>query len=493
MDESNERTALLSNPDPPLTLLPPTEPPAIARTHFIDNLRATLIVLLIAHHATLEVFQLHTVIPRLQIIILSLFTATNISCLWTTFFVVSGYSSASALQQYSASRPDIASPSSQGDEETDDLVAHQHSAQRIQGQSQLQRHPDLKYLLRYSLRTLLPAILYDAIGHLILFIFLSMSWERIFGSFKAQWAFMRLSGPVAYVYLLSILVYGHIGLRAARRWWLERARRGVRPPDPESTPEPLVDDANNTDDTRNAEPSPLLPSTSPKYIIPIVIVSMVILTTYTYFSCIYESLIPRFWLYVFVIIQYDFISPDAPVSYILGYILGVYIPVILARIPGHPRRSLLTRIPSLTWVLLIITLIISWASMGAAQHLSPSLYEHIRIRRYFEGHHIFVKGGFNGHTLFFVLWHTFNTFSIPFLTIFAFSSSEFTQKKWDLGFKYLGDSLVRRTAIIPYIHMIPIIVALHLFKPIVLNCITVIVLGVFGSWIFTLPAVILNL
>ncbi|CAA7265645.1 unnamed protein product [Cyclocybe aegerita] len=68
------------------------------RIHYLDNLRTFLTVLLIVHHsATVKVSLPSYPIER---IILKVFTTTNKAFLWSTFYLVSGFSSSLSLTTY---------------------------------------------------------------------------------------------------------------------------------------------------------------------------------------------------------------------------------------------------------------------------------------------------------------------------------------------------------------------------------------------------------
>ncbi|KAJ3502094.1 hypothetical protein NLJ89_g9042 [Agrocybe chaxingu] len=68
------------------------------RIHYLDNLRTFLVLLVVVHHsATVKVALPSHPIER---VILNVFTATNKAFLWSTFYLVSGFSSSLSLTTY---------------------------------------------------------------------------------------------------------------------------------------------------------------------------------------------------------------------------------------------------------------------------------------------------------------------------------------------------------------------------------------------------------
>lgn len=141
------------------------------RIHYVDNLRASLTVLLIFHHAAVEC--------TLSNLPMHIFININKAALWGLFFFVSGYSSTLAL-----------------------------------GSS-----TDLQFLVSRMVKIGLPAWVYAVIGHRLLFIVLTVLWSDVFGNTVPGWVYSLLSGPVVYVFYLLLMDCAHLGTRWWKREW----------------------------------------------------------------------------------------------------------------------------------------------------------------------------------------------------------------------------------------------------------------------------------
>jgi len=141
-------------------LLPFSTP---TRKHFLDNLRTTLTVLLVVHHALIETSQ--SINKASNSSVLALLVTSNKAFLWSTFFFISGHATSLSLAF---------------------------------------RTSNLRVFTRKAIKVTTPAIIYAVVGQLALLYFLSMHWDYIFGKFHDMFAYTRLSGPVAYVLLLFI-------------------------------------------------------------------------------------------------------------------------------------------------------------------------------------------------------------------------------------------------------------------------------------------------
>jgi len=144
----------MSPTSPLLALLPAT------RKDFLDNLRCTLTILLVTHHAILE-----TAIASSDSVAVAVFVMLMKTFLWSTFFFVSGYSTAL---------------------------------------SQATRTSTFTTFLKKGVKVNLPALLYAAVGQWALFILLSRNWPYIFGSDGTTGAYTKLSGPIPYIILLFL-------------------------------------------------------------------------------------------------------------------------------------------------------------------------------------------------------------------------------------------------------------------------------------------------
>lgn len=131
-----------------------------SRKDFLDNLRCTLTILLVTHHAIIE-----TAIAGSRSIPVAIVVTLVKTFLWSTFFFVSGYSTAL---------------------------------------SQGTRSSTFTSFLKKGVKVNLPALLYAAVGQWALFTLLSRNWPYIFGSDDNPTAYARFSGPVPYVILLFL-------------------------------------------------------------------------------------------------------------------------------------------------------------------------------------------------------------------------------------------------------------------------------------------------
>ncbi|KAF9525790.1 hypothetical protein CPB83DRAFT_858891 [Crepidotus variabilis] len=474
--ENNEQTPILQD------LLSSSNEHRNKRIHFLDNLRITLFLLLVAHHAAQEAVRVRGDIGRLQLVLLSLFSAMNKSCLWSTFFLVSGCSTAIALgDHFECTEPADSRSAACNQTSVDEDNTH---SPLVRSKTVKQVHPDGSYCYHFTRHTLFPALRYIIFLQPLL-CFCLRPWNNIFESDRDP---SRLSGPVLYILFLSSTVYTHLIVRFIKKRW--SLKTGLSPPV-------------STNFSREHEDN------FPKQFVACGVVVTTLLIIYTFCSCtthlpVLDALEP-----LLIFVQYDTITPDAPLSYIFAYTLGVYLPSIVPVLTVnsyHLPRLILTK-PSYPWLCLAAGLTVSWASMAIAQDLSPPLFEHIRIvQRY--GRQLFPSGGFNAHTVFFVIWHTFNTLFIPFFTFLAFAKSSFMQQPLPSR-RFLGEGFEKRMAIIPYVHMITVLIAVHCFKglnPIMLTCALTWIVGLLlalpmvlcwpgvgyicRNWLFAMPAMI---
>ena len=144
----------MSSTTPLLFLNPPT------RKDYLDNLRCTLTILLVLHHATFE-----TAVTTEYSTAVAMFITMQKTFLWSLFFFVSGYS---------------------------------------MSLSQVSRATTLGNYVKKGVKVTLPALAYAVIGQWTLFTLLSTGWPDIFGKQNNTQAYARFSGPVPYVLLLLL-------------------------------------------------------------------------------------------------------------------------------------------------------------------------------------------------------------------------------------------------------------------------------------------------
>lgn len=140
----------MSSSTPLLPLLPRS------RKDFLDNLRCTLTILLVSHHAIIE-----TALSSGDSVPIAVVVTLVNTFLWSTFFFVSGY--ATSLSQ----------------------------GTRVS-------------LLKKGVKVNLPALFHAVVGQWALFALLSKNWPYIFGNNDKTKAYARFSGPVPYIALLFL-------------------------------------------------------------------------------------------------------------------------------------------------------------------------------------------------------------------------------------------------------------------------------------------------
>ncbi|KDR70720.1 hypothetical protein GALMADRAFT_254753 [Galerina marginata CBS 339.88] len=406
----NETTPLLGPtqvPESSSLPVPATAVPTPHRVHFLDNLRATLTILLILHHSALETVYKRNYsdqYTKSQLLPFSLFTAINKSYLWSLFFFTSGYSTSLSL---------------------------------------LSKSSDRHFLKSRTLKIGLPALVYAYGGHLILFLYLAFGWEDIFGSYKAGWAFIRLSGPIDYVAILLVLDYIHLCVRWTRRRWPERFA--------------IIS---------NSRIFNLLRPTSRLRFYTLVTSFMTILVVFTFLSCIGIHLPPNVIFFAF---PYDHPGVDVPLSGVIAYLTGVHFSSI---------RRYLTIKPSLAYATLFLSTFVAYLSMAVVQSISPPLWRFIELPTLFSSIYFFIDGGFNPHTIFFTFWNALVFLTIPISLISIFAQAPWATRDW--GF------WTRHTYTQTYINMIFILIAIHRFQSIhnlFIRTVLVGIFGVIGSWL----------
>jgi len=179
-------------------------------------------------------------------------------------------------------------------------------------------------------------------------------------------------------------------------------------------------------------------------------------------------------LIIYYASPYDQSGPAFPISFVIAYLAGLD----FLRL----KRHLTIRLPNAT-LLLVASTLVGFLSMGIAQHLSPPLWNYIKPEQ-LESKIFLNEGGFNLHTIFYVIWSTFVFFTIPVSVISIFAQAPWTRRKW--GF------WARHTYLQTYINMIPILIAIYYLKganSLLMKYICVSILGLVGSWAFVLVPV----
>ncbi|KAJ3492064.1 hypothetical protein NLJ89_g11277 [Agrocybe chaxingu] len=148
------------------------------RVHYLDNLRTVLLVLLVLHHAAVTILATSTLdYNPIERNVLCIFTTTNKAFLWSTFYLVSGYSSALALSR---------------------------------GNGNLQ-----KFVKRRSLPLAIHALVWGSAGRIgVSWALTAMQEKGGKGVFGAREVLeVMLVGPASYIGFLVLLDFVYVGLR----------------------------------------------------------------------------------------------------------------------------------------------------------------------------------------------------------------------------------------------------------------------------------------
>ncbi|KDR78025.1 hypothetical protein GALMADRAFT_1297911 [Galerina marginata CBS 339.88] len=301
---------------------------------------------------------------------------------------------------------------------------------------------DSKFLVSRSIKVGLPACLWIIIGRSLLYRFLgALGMGRIFDIDHAYNAQTRMAGPVGFVIGLLILDYTYITWR-----WCARSY-------PSLAPSKLLSKI----------------ASSRRFFFSMVVLSCGVVITFTFFSCLGVRFYPSRFYHNFV---YDIREyPSTPAPFVIAYIAGVGFTSI--------QQYLLFSLPKSVAVLAGSELV-AYLSLYLAQLFMPVLWRSIQFRDRFIGPIYFADPGFNGHTIFYVLWSAFVLYALAVSVISVFAQSPLTNKNWGMW--------TRKTYIQTYIHMVPIVLAIYVLPStgilgeVILKSVLVGIIGVLGSW-----------
>jgi hypothetical protein len=297
----------------------------------------------------------------------------------------------------------------------------------------------------------LPALLWVLIGRTLLYYFLGLiGLGRVFdvsNEYKAQ---TRMVGPVGFV--IALLIFDTI--------FLALHRIGQH--------HPLL---------HIFRPLKNMTSTGRRFFLTASL-SWIITLVFAYFSCLgVRFYVGRFYRsFVYDIREF----PNSPAPFVVAYIAGVSFPFIKQYLVFCLRKSVIA---------LVTSEILAYLSLGIAQHVMPSLWKSIRFRDRFSGPVYFFLPGFNPHTIFYIFWTTLVFYSLSISVISVFAQSPLTKKDWGVWTRHTYPQI--------YIHMVPIVLAIHILPTwevmggILAKSVLVGIIGVACSWVIVLLSTIL--
>ncbi|EAU81647.2 hypothetical protein CC1G_02663 [Coprinopsis cinerea okayama7 len=343
------------------------------RTHFIDNLRATLVATLIVQHAINETAA--TSYPHFDSLPLSLFVLLSKTVVPGLFFLISGY--ASSITRITES-----------------------SGYYGGGRS------DAEFIWRKTIRLLLPALVYGGIGHVVLWMVLTKSLpSTFFDGGPLAWSFSRLEGPIAYLAFLYLMDMAYVSLFPARR--------GASPLPSEK---------------RRSQPrsfETLVKSKRDWY--TAVLAAVLLLSIWTFLVAASGRTDQPTFTFPISFAAYDPISPVAPFQYIFAYMAGAR----LYKWQNHILIPYNYAVPAFA-----LSLVTSLGTFILAHEYSPSLQKLLDLNTPSAIHPSFVDGGFNLHTLFYAVWTTCSFVAISLTLVSIFAHSGWTRRDWGVVTKH---------------------------------------------------------
>ncbi|RXW20056.1 hypothetical protein EST38_g5808 [Candolleomyces aberdarensis] len=390
------------------------------RTHFVDNLRTTLTVLLIIQHSIIETAS--SSYPYFHSQPLTIFVFMTKTIVVGLFFFVSGY--AASISRITS------------------------STYYSTGRS------DPEYVWRRTLRLLFPGVAYAVLGHVILWMILTKSWPNFFGgagsvstddgfSTPTAWGFARFEGPVVHMLALYVMDMAYVFLRPSRRGVIAGgvSMRSPRPDEPKSIRSPPA--------KKNYR---LVKIKSKNDWYTLVGVALGLLSLWTFAVAASGKSEKSLLRLGFNVASYDTVLPSAPFQYILAYMAGIQL---------YQWQNFMLIPSPYTFPAFFLAVVTSVSSLQLAAKVSPALQEMIHLNTPWPVHPSFIDGGFNFHTLFFAVWNAFLLISTTVRYVLRFV--------WDeRGSTRSGEQLQRRateldhheTKFIVFVVLIPVLVLL---------------------------------
>jgi hypothetical protein len=383
------------------------------RTHFIDNLRTTLTILLIIQHSIIETAS--SSYPYFHSQTLTVFVFMTKTIVVGLFFFVSGY--AASISRITS------------------------STYYSTGRS------DPEYVWRRTVRLLFPGVAYAVLGHVILWMVLTKSWPNFFGSAGSvstddgystpmAWGFARFEGPVVHILALYAMDMAYVYLRPSKRGVIAGGV-GTRSPRPEDArpiraPQPR----------RNYR---LVKIKSKNDWYTLVGVALGLLSLWTFAVAASGKSEKSLLRLGFNVASYDTVLPSAPFQYILAYMAGIQL---------YQWQNFMLISSPYASPAFFLALVTSVSSLQLAAKISPAIEEMIHLNTPWPVHPSFIDGGFNFHTLFFAVWNACTFFAMAATIVSVYAQWEWTRRDW---------GLVARHSYIPiWVHMIPVVVFVKL-------------------------------
>ncbi|TEB22890.1 hypothetical protein FA13DRAFT_1740553 [Coprinellus micaceus] len=387
------------------------------RTHFMDNLRTTLTVLLIVQHSIIETAS--SSYPYFDSTPLTVFVFMCKTLIVGLFFFISGYAAS-----ISRSTP-----------------AAYYGAGRS----------DASFVWRRSLRLLFPAFLYGIFGHLIIWMVLTKSWPSFFGgagsvstedgySTPQVWGFARFEGPVVHILFLWVLDMAYVFLRPAKKavmaGIISTPRRSAPPPKSDS--ERSISGNRFNASRRKAARMVKIRSRKDWYRLSGIALALLSVWTFAVTASGKSEKSPlRFG---FNVASYDAIVPAAPFQHILAYMAGIQL---------YKWQNYMLIPSPYIFPAFIASLFSSVSLLLLSMAISPTMREIVQLNTPWPVHPSFVDGGFNYHTLFFSVWNAVTFFALASTIVSLYAQWEWTRRDWG--------SVARHSYIPVWFHMIPIV------------------------------------
>ncbi|TEB29077.1 hypothetical protein FA13DRAFT_1632596 [Coprinellus micaceus] len=364
------------------------------RIHHIDNLRATLTLILVVQHTLIENA---SATPGFQSLPLTAFVFQCKTTLPSLFFFVSGYAA-------SISRENV-------------------SLQPGTGRS------DAEFLWRRTKRLFLPAVAYGAYGQAALWSILTKGWPLVFGGVgsTSDQGFAKLQGPVVYLVFLYAMDVAYVATQPSRqKATFTRLASSTTAPPP--------------DHPRTHRSFPfVVRSTRDWYALSTTVLCAVAL--YTVAAACGGKSDHSFLRLAFELSTYDTIIPAAPFQFILAYMAGTQL--------YRWQRYMLIPTP-FAFPAFAFALFSSSSFLLVAAMISPPFAEIIEIASSSPLHRSFINAGVNFHTILFALWNVYAFFTTSATLVSIYAQWEWTRRDWGI--------ISRTSYVPAWFHMIPVVV-----------------------------------
>ncbi|KAF6752618.1 hypothetical protein DFP72DRAFT_990993 [Ephemerocybe angulata] len=382
------------------------------RTHFMDNLRTTLTILLIVQHSIIETAA--SSYPSFHSLSLTVFVFMTKTIIVGLFFFISGY--AASISRTTS------------------------STYYATGRS------DPEFVWRRTLRLLFPGILYGALGHVILWMVLTKSWPSFFGgagsvstddgfSSPTVWGFARFEGPVVHIIFLYALDMAYVFLQPAKKGHIAG---GISTPPVSGRVSPRPSGDERPSRSRRQKLRLKVKSKKDWYMLAGAALGLLAIWTFAVTASGRSEKSPL--RLGFNVASYDAIVPAAPFQYIFAYMAGIQL---------YRWQNYMLISPPYTFPAFFGALFASVSFLLLGMKTSPTLQEIVQLNTPWPVHPSFIDGGFNFHTFFFAVWNALTFFGLSATIVSIYAQWEWTRRDW---------GPVARHSYIPiWFHMIPVV------------------------------------